>query len=96
MRVRFDDFVLDTDRRELLRGGSRDGESTEVDEHVERLLAASDAPGLIDVYEATEELAHVRGNTDAAIVYTFVGQEPVTDISATHLHMPHTPGAGHG
>ena len=35
----------------VLRGGSRDGESTEVDEHVERLLAASEAPGMIDVYE---------------------------------------------
>ena len=80
----------------VLRGGSRDGETTEVDEHVERLLAASDAPGLIDVYEATDELAHVRGNEDAAIIYTFVGQEPVTDTSATHLHMPHSPGEGHG
>jgi len=75
----------------VLRGGSRDGESTDVDEHVERLLAASDAPGLIDVYEATDETEHVRGNDEPAIVYDFVGQEPVTDTSATHLHMPHTP-----
>jgi hypothetical protein len=79
----------------VLRGGSRDGESTDVDEHVERLLAASDAPGLIDVYEATEETEHVRGNDEAAVVYSFVGQEPISDTSAIHLHMPHTPGPGH-
>ena len=32
----------------VLRGGSRDGESTEVDEGVRRILAASDAPGLVE------------------------------------------------
>jgi hypothetical protein len=79
----------------VLRGGSRDGESTDVDEHVERLLAASDAPGLIDVYGATEETEHLRGNDAAAIVYAFVGQEPVTDHAASNIHMPHTPGTGH-
>ena len=72
----------------LLRGGSRDGESTTVDEHVARLYAASDAPGMVDIYEATEELAHVRGNDDAAIVYRFADQEPITETTATHLHMP--------
>jgi hypothetical protein len=76
----------------LLRGGSRDGESTDVDEHVERLLAASVAPGLIDVYEATDELEHVDGNDDDAIVYHFVGQEPLTDHEGTQLHMPHSSG----
>ena len=79
----------------VLRGGSRDGESTDVDEHVERLLAASAAPGMIDIYEATAETEHIRGNDEPAIVYTFVGQEPISDTSATHLHMPHTPGPGH-
>ncbi|HET7531145.1 MAG TPA: hypothetical protein VFJ98_09330 [Mycobacteriales bacterium] len=79
----------------VLRGGSRDGESTDVDEQVERLLAASDAPGMIDVYEATEQVQHLRGNDEPAIVYAFVGQEPISDTSATHLHMPHTPGPGH-
>jgi hypothetical protein len=79
----------------LLRGGSRDGESTTVDEHVERLYAASEAPGMIDVYDATEELAHVRGNDDDAIVYTFTEQVPLDDGTATHLHMPHTAGPGH-
>ena len=72
----------------LLRGGSRDGESTTVDEHVGRLYAASDAPGMVDIYEATEEFAHLRGNDDAAIIYQFTDQEPITDTTATHLHMP--------
>ena len=76
----------------LLRGGSRDGESTVVDEQVERLLAASEAPGLIDVYEATAELAHVAGNDEAAIVYNFVGQESLTEHEGVPLHMPHTRG----
>jgi hypothetical protein len=76
----------------LLRGGSRDGESTTVDEQVERLYAASEAPGMVDVYEATDELAHVRGNDDSAIVYRFVAQESMSESGATHLHMPHTRG----
>jgi hypothetical protein len=72
----------------LLRGGSRDGESTTLDQHVARLFAASDAPGMVDIYEATDELAHVRGNDDAAIIYQFVDQEPVTETTAANLHMP--------
>jgi hypothetical protein len=76
----------------LLRGGSRDGESTTLDEHVERLLAASEAPGMIDVYEATDEVASVRGNDDTATVYNFVAQEPVTDHPGIALHMPPTRG----
>ena len=74
----------------VLRGGSRDGESTEVDEHVERLLAASEAPGMIDIYEATAETEHVRGNDEPAIVYDFVGQEPASELEPVHLHMPHS------
>ena len=76
----------------VLRGGSRDGESTDLDVHVERLLAASVAPGLIDVYEATEALASVEGNDDEAVVFDFVGQEPLTEHEGTQLHMPHTSG----
>jgi hypothetical protein len=72
----------------LLRGGSRDGESTTVDEHVARLYAASAAPGMVDIYEATEELTDLRGNDEQAIVYQFVDQEPITETTATHLHMP--------
>ena len=72
----------------LLRGGSRDGESTTVDRHVARLYAASAAPGLVDIYEATEELAHLRGSEEPAIIYRFVDQEPITETTVTHLHMP--------
>jgi hypothetical protein len=77
----------------VLRGGSRDGESTTVDEHVTRLYAASAAPGMVDIYEATTETADVRGNDEQAIVYEFVAQETAEEM--THLHMPHTPGPGH-
>src|SRR4051794_39484560 len=70
----------------LLRGGSRDGESTTLDEHVERLYAASAAPGMVDIYEATDSLATVRGNDEQAVVYEFVDQEPIGDTTATHLH----------
>ena len=79
----------------LLRGGGRDGESTTVDEHVQRLYAASDAPGLVDVYEATDRVEPVRGNDESAIVYEFVEQKPFEETGATHLHMPHTAGPGH-
>jgi hypothetical protein len=72
----------------LLRGGSRDGESTTVDEHVTRLYAASEAPGMVDIYEATDELTSLPGVEEGAIVYRFAEQEPVTDSTATHLHMP--------
>ena len=74
----------------LLRGGSRNGESTTVDDHVGRLYATSEAPGMVDIYEATDELAPVRGNDEDAVVYQFVDQEPVTDTTITHLHMPAT------
>jgi hypothetical protein len=75
----------------LLRGGSRDGESTTVDEHVERIYAASEAPGMVDIYEITDEFAPLRGSDEPAIVYAFADQEPVTETTATHLHMPATP-----
>lgn len=63
----------------VLRGGSRDGESTRVDDGVRRLLAASDAPGLLEVYEANGETADVEGNPEAALVFVHAGQEPVGD-----------------
>ena len=64
----------------VLRGGSRDGESTMVQEGVRRVLAASDAPGLLDVYEANGETAEVPGNPEAALVLIHVGQEPQGDL----------------
>lgn len=73
----------------LLRGGSRDGESTTVDEHVERLYAASAAPGMVDIYEATEETEHLRGNDEPAVVYVFADQQPKGDVvDPLHLHQP--------
>ena len=72
----------------LLRGGSRDGESTEVDQGVRRLLAASDAPGLLDVYEANGQTQVLRGNGDPALVFEHVGQEAAGDLAAEHLRAP--------
>jgi len=64
----------------VLRGGSRDGESTMVQEGVRRVLAASDAPGLLEVYEANGETAEVPGNSESALVLIHVGQEPQGDL----------------
>lgn len=72
----------------VLRGGVRDGESTSVQDGVRRLIATSDAPGLVEVYEANGETAPVDGNPDDALVFIHVGQEAAGD-PATELH--HTP-----
>lgn len=72
----------------VLRGGVRDGESTSVQDGVRRLIATSDAPGLVEVYEANGETAPVDGNPDDALVFIHVGQEAAGDL-ATEL--PHTP-----
>lgn len=65
----------------VLRGGSRDGESTAVEEGVRRLLAASDAPGLLDVYEANGETQDLPGNDVSALVFVHAGQEPAETLS---------------
>ena len=75
----------------VLRGGVRDGESTTVQEGVRRLIAASDAPGLVEVYEANGETDRVRGNSDDALVFVHVGQEPAGDLAPELQHSP-TPG----
>ncbi len=72
----------------VLRGGSRDGESTTVQEGVRRLLAASDAPGLVEVYEANGETADLRGNAEPALVFVHVGQESAEGIAPELLHAP--------
>ena len=72
----------------LLEGGSRDGESTIVQEDVRRLHATSAAPGLLDVYEADGRTADVNGSE--ALVFIHAGQEPADDI-AGHLLHPFTP-----
>jgi len=71
-----------------LRGGSRDGESTWVQEGVRRLLAASDAPGLVEVYEADGRTAHVAGNNEDALVFIHVGQEPAGEMAPELQHAP--------
>jgi hypothetical protein len=75
----------------VLRGGSRDGESAAVQEGVRRLLAASAAPGLLDVYEANGETAPVRGNPDDALVFIHVGQEAADGVAPEMLHPPQQP-----
>lgn len=67
----------------MLVGGSRDGESTHVAEGVRRLLAASDAPGMLDVYEADGSVDHCD-----QLVFTHVGQEPADGVAPEALHPP--------
>jgi hypothetical protein len=76
----------------VLRGGVRDGESTTVQEGVRRLIAASDAHGMVEVYEANGETDRVRGNSDDALVFLHVGQEPAGDLAPELQHSP-TPGS---
>lgn len=75
----------------VFRGGSRDGETTVLAEGVRRVFATSDAPGLVDVYEETDETTDLPDKGESAVVYTFAGQEPapmVTTADSIHLHMP--------
>ena len=81
-----------SDELVVLRGGVRDGDSTRVQEGVRRLLTASDAPGMVEVYEANGETAHVRGNSEDALVFVHVGQEPAGDLAPEMQHSP-TPGS---
>lgn len=67
----------------VLIGGSRDGESTHVADGVNRLLAASDAPGMLDVYESDGSVNHCD-----ALVFTHVGQEPADGVAPEAMHMP--------
>ena len=75
----------------VLRGGSRDGESTTVQQGVRRLLAASAAPGMIDVYEANGQTEAVPGNPHDALVFVHVDQEPADDVAGELLHPPQQP-----
>lgn len=70
----------------VLRGGSRDGESTTVEEGVRRLLAASEAPGLLDIYEANGLTEQLRGNEELALVFLHAGQQPSGDIAPELQH----------
>jgi len=77
-----------SDELVLLRGGSRDGESTKVQAGVRRLLAASAAPGLVEVYEASGESEHLEHNREDAVVFVHTGQEPAGDLAPELLHSP--------
>ena len=72
----------------VLRGGSRDGESTLVHDGVRRILAASDAPGLLDVYEANGQTQDMPGNDQAGLVFVHVGQRSAAGVDPDLLHAP--------
>lgn len=72
----------------ILRGGNRDGETTRVQEGVRRLLTASPAPGLLDVYEADGTTESVEGNPGDALVFVLAGQEPADGVAPEMLHSP--------
>ena len=77
-----------SDELVVLRGGIRDGESTTVQEGVRRLVAASDAPGLVEVYEANGQTADVAGNSESALVFVHAGQEAAGDVAPELQHSP--------
>jgi len=77
-----------SDELVVLQGGSRDGESTKVDVGVRRILAASDAPGLLDVYEANGLTEELRGNDEPALVFVHAGQQPADGVAPELLHPP--------
>ena len=52
------------------------------------MLAASDAPGLLEVYEANGETQKICGNPDLALVFVHIGQQAAGDLAAEHLHDP--------
>lgn len=71
-----------------LQDGPRDGDIVEVTDGVTRLLSASEAPGLVDVYEQQQ----AAGNGERA-VFAYAGQEPTGDEHhdriASELQHPH-------
>ena len=77
----------DGDPTFLLRGGGRDGEVTTVLPELTRLYAVSDAPGLVDVYERTEETAEHPDAVGPVGVFAFVGQETAEGLPPELQHM---------
>jgi hypothetical protein len=77
----------DGDPTFLLRGGGRDGELTTVLEEVTRLYAVSDAPGLVDVYERTDEVVESADNDGPVGVFDFIGQETAEGLAPELQHM---------
>jgi hypothetical protein len=72
----------------VLRGGARDGDSASVADEVRQLHAASDAPGMVDVYERTDEHEPAPGEGDRAVVFRFAGREAAGDLPPDLQHMP--------
>lgn len=72
----------------VLRGGHRDGESTRVAAGTARIYTTSDAPGLVDIYEATDEFVELGGNDEEATIYRLVGRESAEGITPEMLHTP--------
>jgi hypothetical protein len=72
----------------LLRGGARDGDSATMADGVRRIRVASDAPGMVDVYETTDEPAAAPPEGDEAIVFVYVGRQPAGDLPPDLQHMP--------
>lgn len=81
-RHHHDDHVV------LLRGGVRDGQLTRVSRELTRLLAMSDAPGLLDVYERAGDTARNPETGEEVGVFAFAGQEPTGDLAPELQHMP--------
>jgi hypothetical protein len=77
----------DGDPTFLLRGGGRDGELTTVLADVTRLYAVSDAPGLVDVYELSDETAEHPDAEGPLGVFDFVGQETSEGLAPELQHM---------
>lgn len=71
----------------VLRGGGRDGEVTTVVEGLTRLYAVSDAPGLVDVYELSDEVSEVPDVDGPVGVFAFVGQETTEGLAPELQHM---------
>lgn len=72
----------------VLEGGSRDGASTLVDDGVRRILTPSDAPGLLEVYEADGRTRELPGNDEDALVFVLVGQQSAEGVAPEMLHTP--------
>jgi hypothetical protein len=77
----------DGDPTYLLRGGGRDGELTTVTDGVTRLVAMSEAPGLVDIYELTDETVEDTAAGVPVGVFAFVGQESSEGIAPELQHM---------
>jgi hypothetical protein len=77
----------DGDPTILLRGGGRDGEVTTVLAELTRLYAVSNAPGLVDVYERTEEMVEHPEADGPVGVFDFVGQETAEGLAPELQHM---------